>query len=148
MIDSINEYRSRAGLPTMAWDDGLVHNARKTGEATGGKYMEHQLNPGTNGQVLAEGVDEAGKCGRNFEEYTPFEAILYSWLCEVPGDPALRGKCPKVFAISRIVTNGQTGHYKILSDGSYKKIGCSFVRDAGAKCGGAMTGIWACDVAL
>src|ERR1700743_2594574 len=37
MIDSINEYRKRAGLQAQIWDNTLVSNAAKTGQATGGK---------------------------------------------------------------------------------------------------------------
>jgi uncharacterized protein YkwD len=146
MIDSINEYRKRAGLPAQIWDTTLVANAAKTGKSTDGKAMVHQMNRGTRGQVLVMGVDDEGKCTRNFANWTPFELYYYSWLCEVPGDPALGGECNKILKTSRIASGGQTGHHMILSNKGYKNIGCAFTRNSrAAKCAG-WTGIWACDL--
>lgn len=146
MIDSINEFRKRASLPAQIWDTALVTNAAKTGQATGGKAMVHQMNRGTRGQVLVMGVDDDGKCTRNFADWTPFELYYYSWLCEVPGDPALNGECNKILRTSRIMSAGQTGHYKILSSKGYKKIGCAFTKNSNASKCAAWTGIWACDL--
>jgi Cysteine-rich secretory protein family len=146
MIDSINEYRKRAGLPAQIWDNTLVSNAAKTGQATGGKAMVHQMNRGTRGQVLAMGVDDGGRCTRDFASLTPFEVYFYSWLCEVPEHPALLGECNRILRTSRIMSAGQTGHYRILSSKGYKKIGCAFTKNSKATKCATWTGIWACDL--
>jgi len=146
MIASINSYRQRAGLGTQVWDEGLAANAAKTGAATGGQSMEHQMNPGTYGQVLVMGVDDRDQCGKNFGGYTPFELFYYSWLCEMPGDPALGGVCDDVLGKSSIATMGQTGHWQILHGAQYNKIGCAFTRNEGANSCGSFTGVWACDL--
>jgi uncharacterized protein YkwD len=147
MIASINDYRSKASLPPLLWDEQLASNAAKTGQATGGRTMEHQLNPGTNGQVLVYGVDDADICSRgNTGGLTPFELFYLSWLCESPGDPGLEGKCPQVLGVSRIDSQGQTGHWQLLSDASFNKIGCAFTRDASKEACADFSGIWACDL--
>jgi uncharacterized protein YkwD len=149
IIRSINDYRSRANLPPLVWDEQLVSNAARTGQATNGKAMVHQMNPGTNGQVLVYGFDDRDACGSNdVAPYTPFELFYMSWLCEVPGDQALGGQCDTVLRKSRIDSQGQTGHWQILSDPQYRKVGCAFTRDQDTTKCDAFTGIWACDVGL
>lgn len=147
IIRSINDYRNRAKLPPLVWDERLVANAARTGQATNGKSMAHQMNPGTNGQVLVYGFDDRDACGsKDIAPYTPFELFYMSWLCEVPGDQALGGQCPTLLSKSRIDNQGQTGHWEILSDPKYRKVGCAFTRDPDATICDAFTGIWACDV--
>jgi len=144
MIQSINEYRSRARLPPLVWDSRLVSNAAKTGDATHGERMQHQMNPGTFGQVLVEGTDSS--CGLESTNYTPFEVFYYSWLCENPNDAALQDNCGSVLRTSRIDTGGQIGHWQILSDEKYKKIGCAFTRNQNVNRCSGFTGVWACDL--
>lgn len=146
MISSINGYRTLAGLPLQNWDGQLAANAHKTGQASGGMFLAHQMNRGTAGQVLTMGVDDEGACGRSMGGYTPFEIVYYSWLCEVPNDPALQGRCPEILRISRIMSMGQTGHHTILAGKGYKRIGCAFAKNQGARGCGFATGVWACDV--
>jgi uncharacterized protein YkwD len=146
IIQSINEYRARASLPPMVWDERLVANAAKTGQATNGAQLEHQMNHGTFGQVLVYGIDDAGRCGRDMGGYTPFELFYNSWLCENPADPGIAGQCPAVLAMSRIDNMGQIGHWQILSSREYKKIGCSFTRNPNAPSCTGFDGIWACDL--
>jgi uncharacterized protein YkwD len=146
IIQSINDYRARASLPPLVWDERLVGNAAKTGRSTNGAYMEHQMNSGTFGQVLVQGVDDGGTCGRNMGSYTPFELYFYSWLCENPSDPGIAGQCPTVLSMSRIDSMGQTGHWEILSSRQYKKIGCAFTRNPNAPSCTGFDGIWACDL--
>jgi uncharacterized protein YkwD len=146
-IDSINNYRSKAGLPLMKWDDTLAANALKTGNDAGGKSLVHELNPGSFGQVLVYGFDDADKCTKDTKSWTPFEIFFLSWLCERPDDAALGGVCQQIADIGHINSGGQTGHHDILASKSYSKIGCAFARDpSAAKCD-SFPGVWACDVA-
>jgi len=149
MIASINAYRERAGLPPQQWDERLAQNAANTGALTGGTSMKHKMHDGTYGQVLVMGVDDADTCGKDYGNMTPFEVHYYSWLCEVPQDPALgAGMCDDVLGKSHIHPGGQTGHWQLLHAAHYKKIGCAFTRNDGARKCGSHTGVWACDVAF
>ena len=150
MIKTINDYRAKAGLPLQQWDSKLAANAAAAGRD--GKKMAHLMLPGTGGQVLAPGIDDANCPGRSFAPYTPFEVYYKSWLCEVPSAPGLDGKCKDILANSRINAGGQTGHWEILSDGKgkkrkYTRIGCAFTPNKDAKKCAFLTGIWACDLA-
>lgn len=142
IISSINDFRSKAGLPDLAWDDQLAQNSATTGEATDGKSMVHQLIPPTMGQVLSPGSspDCAAQGG-----YTPFELAFYSWLCESPSYPALGGICPTLLGLSHISVSG-TGHFDILTSTSYTKIGCAFTQNPDAGSCDLFAGIWGCDV--
>jgi len=146
MISAINAYRTAAGLPAMTWSDTLARNAARTGEATGGREMRHMMNKGSYGQVLVMGFDDVDTCKRDMEGYSPFELYYLSWLCEVPGDVGLGGKCAEILKISRINVIGQRGHHDILANTAYSKIGCAFTRNEASRKCGQFTGVWACDV--
>jgi uncharacterized protein YkwD len=147
VIDSINDYRKKANLPLLTWDDKLAANSAKTGNDAGGKALVHELNPGTFGQVLVFGFDDADKCTKDTKSWTPFEIYFLSWLCERPDDPALGGVCTDIANIGRINSGGQTGHHDILASTQYTKIGCAFARDPSAEKCAMFPGVWGCDVA-
>ena len=148
IIDSINQFRTEKGLPRLGWSPQMAKNAAVTGQATGGRSMVHKMGPGTNGQVLIMGFDDAEGCTRNLGGYTPFELFYYSWLCEMPNDGALKGRCPDVLRRSRIDNRNQLSHYEILTAKRYKTIGCAFTSNSNAQKCGAFSGIWACDLSM
>jgi hypothetical protein len=147
MIKSINEFRTLAGLPKQKWNTKLANNAAKTGQACGGKQLVHQLGPGSYGQVLTFGYDDADKCEKNTGTLTPFEVYYLAWLCEVPGDKGLQGKCPQIVKMAGINVAGQRGHHDILAGKNQLTIGCAFTRKANAKKCEQFPGVWACDLA-
>ncbi|KAF2640577.1 hypothetical protein P280DRAFT_365976, partial [Massarina eburnea CBS 473.64] len=117
-----NKWRLLMGLKGYTLDATLEENAKKTC-IDGNGEMEHELNPGTMGQVLAPGGEE------DFEK-----VFVGGWLCEVPATLGLNGICG---TLSKGWTyEGQTGHNEILVSTKYTKIGCSLQK-----------GIWGCDLA-
>jgi hypothetical protein len=147
MIKSINEYRTLAGLPKQKWDTRLAANAAKTGQASGGKNLIHQRNPGTSTQVLTFGYSDEDKCEKKTPALTPFEVYYLGWLCEVASDKGLQGKCPQIIKMAGINVAGQRGHHDTRADKVQLKIGCAFTRKANAKKCEQFPGIWACDLA-
>ncbi|KAF1988426.1 hypothetical protein K402DRAFT_391657 [Aulographum hederae CBS 113979] len=136
----------RAPVPLQTWSGQLQGNALKTGAATGGRFMRHQLNRGSYGQVLILGVDDKA-CNRNMGEYTPFELYYYSWLCEVPNSPGLsKQMCDDIIRMSRTVVAGQRGHHDLLSSKAYKTIGCAFAPNTGVQQCAGWKSVWACDL--
>lgn len=121
-IDIVHRWRSQLGLPLFQQDQNLQNNALKTAQDGNGQ-MVHELNPGSNAQVLAPGMRDA------FEE-----VFVGGWLCERPNFPGLNGICDTMS--QGWDHQGQTGHADILLSTVYGKIGCGY---AG--------GIWACDLA-
>ena len=118
---TVNEYRVRLGLSTLAQDAKLEANALKT-VMDGNGRMAHQLNPGSFGQVLAPG---------QFEDF--HHVFVGGWLCERPDLKGLNGECS---IASKGWMYSSTGHADILTSGGYKTIGCAW-----------FNGIWGCDLA-
>ncbi|KAF1981630.1 hypothetical protein K402DRAFT_398393 [Aulographum hederae CBS 113979] len=133
ILDTINKYRSKYGLPELEWLPRLALNAKYTGHDAGGKELRHCLFPGTMAQVITPAINDEGVCGRDFKGYTPFEAFYMDFLCEVPTDAALGGKCPTVGDITSINYLGSgVGHHDILVSRDYSKIGCFFTNNPSA----------------
>lgn len=118
-VDAVNNYRQMMGknLPTLSYSSTLEGNVQKTLNDHKGQ-MVHELNPGTGGQVLAQ-----GDCG-DF-----VTALVHGWICEIPS-LLPSGKCNG----GNYNLGGQTGHAEILSSGSYSKVACA-----------CTSGIWGCD---
>jgi hypothetical protein len=114
----VDEWRSKLGLPKLQYDTKLENNARKTCNESGGKQV-HQLNPGSQGQVLAPGKPDQF-----------YKVFVGGWLCERPN--VMGGVCSSA---SQGWEYHSTGHADILMSPKYKKIGCA-----------CALGIWACDV--
>ncbi|RMZ67138.1 CAP domain [Pyrenophora seminiperda CCB06] len=123
-MDIVMEWRSKLGLGVLEYDEKLQSNALKTVTESNGQ-MIHELNPGTMGQVLAPGKPDIASFTSCF---------VGGWLCEMPNLAGLEGQCTKYSQGWNY--EGQTGHAKILTDPSYKKIGCANA-----------AGIWGCDLA-
>lgn len=118
----VDEWRGKLGLALLERDQKLESNAKDTVVSSNGA-MVHKLNPGSFGQVLAPGNE------KDFEH-----VFVGGWLCELPNMAGLEGVCEK--QSQGWTYNGQTGHAEILTNKSYKKIGCAL-----------HAGIWCCDVA-
>lgn len=118
----VDEYRAKMGMSALICDSKLESNAMDTVVSSNGA-MVHKLNDGTFAQVLAPGD------ANNFEH-----VFVGGWLCEIPSLPGLDGVCAQ--QSQGWTYEGQTGHAEILTNKSYKKIGCALSK-----------GIWACDLA-
>lgn len=120
-MGTVNEWRGKLGLPTLAQDATLEANALKTCSDHPGQ-MVHELNSGSNAQVLAPGGPD------DF-----VKVFVGGWLCEKPNMAGMNGICDTMS--QGWSYEGQTGHADILSSTSYTKIGCA-----------NYSGIWACDL--
>lgn len=122
---TVAEWRAKLGLKALTVDKTLTANAQKTVDKSNGK-MEHELFPGSMGQVLAPGENEKP------EDF--YKVFVGGWLCEIPSLPGLNGVCST--ASEGWAYAGQTGHAEILTADNYSKIGCAW-----------FNGIWCCDLA-
>ena len=118
----VAKWRSKMGLKELTQSSKLEGTSMDTVKSAPGK-MEHKLNSGVFGQVLAEGTAD------DFEH-----VYLGGWLCERANLPGLNGACKE--ASDGWNYQGQTGHADILTSPEYTQIGCSFFQ-----------GIWCCDLA-
>jgi hypothetical protein len=107
-MDVVNEYMTKLGLREFECDPKLEANALDTVKSSHGK-MVHKLNPGSFGQVLAPGGPSDFK-----------HAFVGGWLCERPS--LLNGECASA---SEGWTYSSTGHADIITNQSYKSIGCA-----------------------
>lgn len=146
LLTTVNKWRSIYKLPTLKWDPQLEKNALKTGTDGGGVNQNHELNPGTYGQVIAPGMEKPyGDLGPD----SPFELSFVAWLCEVSSDPQLKtggvDQCDLV-AKNLHISYGGTGHYEILTATRYTTIGCAFAKDPDAGYETPYQGLWVCDL--
>lgn len=109
----VDKWRSKMGLAALECDSTLEGNAQKVVQIGNG-VMRHELFPGTYGQVLAPG----GEGDEAFEK-----VFVGGWLCELPETKGLDGICSTMS--QGWSYEGQTGHAEILTNPSYKKIGCA-----------------------
>jgi len=118
----VNKYRGIMGKPAFTQDSALEANDLSCLQANPGQ-MQHILNAGSYGQVLAPGGPD------DF-----LHVFVGGWLCEKPsllGSDS--GECDT--QSSGWMYDG-TGHADILSSDGYTRIGCQ-----------NYDGIWGCDVA-
>lgn len=142
----MNKWREAYGLPKFEWSAKLQANAQKTADDNGGVTMSHQLNPGSFGQVITVGAEVAVA---DLQGDSPFELSFVSWLCEVPSETLKMGgvdQCALVDEVLHMQYNSR-GHYDILTDTKYTKIGCAFTKDPSADSTSAAQGLWVCDLA-
>ncbi|MCJ1440303.1 MAG: hypothetical protein MMC23_000786 [Stictis urceolatum] len=140
----INGIDASYNIPLKQWNQQLVDNAYKTVMDNQGQTEIHELNPGSLAQVLSPGrYDQNPSTGG----YDPFELIYWAWLCEVPDDPQLGGRCPQVLADASL-TVSETGHHDILTSPDYTQIGCAFFQNpTQTDPNSPFQGIWGCDLA-
>jgi hypothetical protein len=147
LLTTANKWRSIYDLPSFTWDEQLERNALKTGVDGGGVNQVHQLGPGTNGQVITPGVSTPSD---ELQGYTPFELSYVAWLCEVPSDKLKTGGVDGCALVRQqlFMTYSSTGHFDILTDPKYTKIGCAFAPNPNAPSDSPWTGLWVCDVGI
>jgi len=120
LLTTIDKYKKLYGLADFKWSTTLTANALKTGKANGGgTTMNHQLNPGSMGQVITPRLAP----GSTFDKselggITPFELSYNACMCEVPDS---RLKCDLVSKVLNM-QYPSTGHHDILV-AEYKAIG-------------------------
>jgi hypothetical protein len=107
----VNEYRSKLGVPSLAYDPEIEFNAYRTCVDGNGQLI-HQLISPTRAQVLA---------GGNMDEFR--HIFVGGWLCERPDMPGLGDECATEG--QGWVYNGQTGHADVLTSTEYTMIGCA-----------------------
>ncbi|KID81782.1 hypothetical protein MGU_10883 [Metarhizium guizhouense ARSEF 977] len=126
-INAANEILDLCELRHLAHDPKMETNAKKTCADANGQ-LKHEMNPGTMGQVMAQGECTAEGFKRSFAG---------GWLCEIP---SLYKKQPNFCSTSPLAQGwnyqGQTGHAEILSNTKYTLMGC-----------GCEDKIWTCDLA-
>ena len=127
--------------------------------------MNHELNTGSNAQVLGMGfenmpsgtVQYATGIPANGQSWTqamggmtPFELTYVAWLCEKPSAQGLSGAA--TCSIEENVLNSHniepgTGHFDILT-GQYSQIACAYATNPSADpAWPQMAGLWGCDLA-
>jgi hypothetical protein len=107
----VNEYRTKLGLPTLAYDPELEANDRRTCVEGNGQLI-HKLYSPTLAQVLAQG---------NMDQFK--HIFVGGWLCERPNMPGLGNECAT--ESQGWYYGGQTGHADILISTAYTRIGCA-----------------------
>ncbi|KAL8688922.1 MAG: hypothetical protein Q9218_005288 [Villophora microphyllina] len=145
LLTTINKWRAKYAIPALTWSTTLVANVQKTENDDHGYMLNHELNPGTYAQVLAQGFNTALSCTA---PDSPFELAYVGWLCEVP-DTRLTNdngvnQCDKASNCLHMSYGGETGHWQILTNGAYKTIGCAFT--AANPPQASFQGLWGCDL--
>jgi len=155
MIDVINYWRAISNSGDLKWSTQLQANAQKTGDDNKGSTQDHELNPGTYGQVITPG-QQTFIAGADGKGDSPFEMSYLAWLCEAPSNPGTNttagygisgtvNQC-QVVADNLHITMSGTGHADILKDSDYKTIGCAFAKNAAAAADSPWQGLWVCDL--
>ena len=148
VVDVANKWRSKQGLGTFTWDDGLATVSSNTNAANGANSMTHHMVPPSLGQVIAQGsssltgTSSQGTLG-------PFDLLYLGWICEM-SDKIPDFPCPDATAATHMQTDGETIHAQILMNPSYTKLGCNFMdaTDPGAQVfPDIFQGMLTCDVA-
>ncbi|MCJ1466409.1 Mucin-13 [Pseudocyphellaria aurata] len=147
LIDTINKWRGKYGLDDLKFSNTLTANALKTGTDDGGSEEKHELNPGSNAQVITPGMSVAYG---DLDGLSPFELSYVAWLCEVQSDPELnsdKNYC-KIVEDKLHMRYSDTGHHDILCSTSYKTIGCAFADNPNEDNNTPYQGLWVCDLSL
>ncbi|KAL9584123.1 MAG: hypothetical protein Q9212_002309 [Teloschistes hypoglaucus] len=145
LLTTINKWRAKYGVPGLAWSNTLVANVQKTEQDDHGYILQHELNPGSYAQVLAQGFNTALSCSA---PDSPFELAYVGWLCEVPSGVLTNDngvdQCDKAKNCLHMgYAQGQIGHWQILTNKDYRTIGCAFTN---ANPPQSFQGLWGCDL--
>jgi hypothetical protein len=150
IINIINTYRHNRGIQLLAWDSQLTQRSSITGIEDVVSHWNgpvHDLKPPSLAQVITAGIDDQGVCSRDIKPFTPFQLAFLAWVCENPSDPAIHANCDEASDISHIkAPAGDTGHWEILSNPYYNRIGCAFTQHTQGKPCDIWTGYWVCDL--
>lgn len=146
LLTTINKYRKAYNLNELTWSSQLEGNAQKTGDDGQGVNQNHELNPGTYGQVITPGTDHKVQ-GLDYGSDSCFELSYAAWLCEVSSDPQLQNPDQCALVQNNLhMEYSSTGHHDILTSSSYKSIGCAFAKNANAAASSPYQGLWVCDL--
>ncbi|KAL8639417.1 MAG: hypothetical protein Q9228_003550 [Teloschistes exilis] len=145
LLTTINKWRAKYGVPGLAWSNTLVANVQKTEQDDHGYILQHELNPGSYAQVLAQGFNTALSCSA---PDSPFELAYVGWLCEVPSGVLTNdngvNQCDKAKNCLHMgYAQGEIGHWQILTNKDYRTIGCAFTN---ANPPQSFQGLWGCDL--
>ena len=145
LLTTVNKWRGAYGLSHLKWSTKLEGNARKTGTDGGGVNQNHELNPGTMGQVITPGEQTAYG---DLKGVSPFELSYVAWLCESSSDRQLNDGIDYCGLVSNVLHMyyTSTGHHDILCSTSYSTIGCAFAPNPNADAKSPYQGLWVCDV--
>lgn len=147
LLTTINKWRKIYNLPLLRWNHQLELNALKTGTDGAGYYQNHELNPGTMAQVITPGMSV--KYGGDLGGDSPFELSYVAWLCESSSDAELKSdgkdQC-KLVDDNLHMYYDDKGHYDILTQSSYTKIGCAFADNPNSGNDTPYQGLWVCDL--
>ena len=137
LLTTINKWRTKFNVPSLTWSTALVANVQKTEQDDHGYHLNHELNPGSYAQVLAQGFNTAMTCTA---PDSPFELAYVGWLCEVPSGVLTNdngvNQCDKVKNCLHLrYSQGQIGHWQILTNKDYKTVGCAFTAAKPAQAG-------------
>ncbi|CAD6566993.1 MAG: hypothetical protein ASARMPRED_000455 [Alectoria sarmentosa] len=125
VVDVANKWRSKQGLGTFTWDDGLAGVSASTNSANGANSMTHHNVPPSLGQVIAQGSSTlTGPSSQG--ELGPMDLLYLGWICEL-GDEIPDFPCSDATAATHMNTQGQTDHAQILMNPQYTKLGCNFL---------------------
>lgn len=125
VVDVANKWRSKQGLGTFTWDDGLASVSANTNTANGANLMTHHNVPPSLGQVIAQGSSTlTGPSSQG--ELGPIDLLYLGWICELSGEiPDF--PCSDATAATHMQDNGETIHAQILMNPQYSKLGCNFM---------------------
>ncbi|MCJ1446429.1 MAG: hypothetical protein MMC23_006934 [Stictis urceolatum] len=144
IMSIVNKYDRAYGIPLRQWNRTLYANAYATVELNGGATEHHKIFPGTRAQVLIPGRQDSNP---STGPYSPFQLMYLAWLCEVPDDFQLEGRCPEVLEYAHMNDSGQTGHHDVLINPQYGEIGCAFFQNPDQHDDDdPFQGIWGCDL--
>ena len=124
-VDVANKWRSKQGLGTFAWDDGLAAVSANTNTANGANSMIHHNVAPSLGQVIAQGSSSlTGSSSQG--ELGPMDLFYLGWICELSGEiPDF--PCSDATAATHMNTNGEFIHAQILMNPQYTKLGCNYM---------------------
>lgn len=145
-LTTVNKYRKLYNLNDLTWSSKLAGNAQKTGDDGQGVNQNHELNPGTYGQVITPGTDHKVS-GLDYGPDSPFELSYAAWLCEVKDLQLLSpvNQCDLV-QNNLHMEYSSSGHHDILTSSDYKSIGCGFAKNPKADATSPYQGLWVCDL--
>lgn len=142
LINTVNTWRSRYKLPSLAWDTTLAGYAQNAAlDGTCDQMPRHQLLRDTLAEVISPGI-ETNTENWDLQGGTPF-GLTYSgaWLCQRPTAILTNDNGVDRCALGERylhVPNGESpGLSDILTSKSYKRIGCAYTSIG-------CTGWWIC----
>jgi hypothetical protein len=147
LINTVNTWRSRYKLPSLAWDTTLAKYAADAGRSgTCNDSPRHVIQGSTLAQVISPGIETNTK-NWDLQGGTPF-GLTYSgaWLCQrstavLTNDNGV-DRCALGERYLGILSNFNPGLSDNLTNKSYKRIGCAFTPISCPN----VQGFWVCNL--